>query len=84
MSYPCFIHCRLNCVCILVVLYVQESEKKRQEERMQQKRWQEIHRHQVRMHETSHDPDAALRRLLQTRDTGRTDWYTVEFETTHV
>lgn len=68
-------------ICILP----QESEKKRQEERMQQKRWQEMHRQQARIQEAApHDADNALRRLMQTRDTGRTDWYTVEFETTHI
>ncbi len=64
----------------------QESEKKRQAERQQQKRWHEQHRHRLRLQEQESvtDPEAALRRFLQIRDTGRPDWITVEFETTHL
>ena len=75
----------------------QESEKKRAEERQQQKRWHEQHRHALRLQEqeAAHgDPDAALRRFMQIRDAAggaapgpggaAPDWVTVEFETTHL
>ena len=53
---------------------------------MQQRRWQELHRQQQRaLHgDIAQDPDSALRRLLQVRDTGKPDWVTMEFETTHL
>ena len=60
----------------------QESEKKRQEERLQQQRWQEQHKQAMRApeHEYTLDPEMALRRFWQIRHTGRPDWVTVEFD----
>lgn len=66
-------------------MVMQELEKKRQEERMQQKRWQEIHRQQLRAAaDMSAYSEAALKRLMNIKDAGRSDWVTIEFETTHL